>query len=253
MTNTVTYSANAAIARITLNRPSSLNAMNAQLVSELSAALEAADADSSVRVIILHGEGRAFCSGDDLKEMEAQSASEATTLDWIEAIQRVTLQIMQSDKIVIAAVHGWCVGGALEWAVNCDFRLFANNTRCFFPEVSYGLFVTGGITALLTKHIGPQRAKELMIFGEKFDASTALRLGIAWKLFPEGELLAEATKLANLIVARPRSAVIDIKHAINRGFHSSLEEAMAFETSATVRAFMSAEARAHVKAVASNL
>ncbi|MDX3973922.1 enoyl-CoA hydratase/isomerase family protein [Shinella sp.] len=235
------------VAWVRLNRPERLNAMNRQLVDGLSEALAAAEADEGVRAIILHGEGRAFCSGDDLKDLDAQTASEAETQDWVEAIQAVTLQIMQSRKIVIAAVHGWCVGGALEWVINCDFRLFAENTRWFFPEVTYGLFVTGGVTALLTKQIGPQVTKELLILGERHDAKKALEVGIAWKIVAEDRLLDEARQLALTIAARPAAAVADVKRAVNDGFHSSLEDAMAQETAATVRGFLSPEAQAKAK------
>ncbi|WP_019172476.1 enoyl-CoA hydratase/isomerase family protein [Pseudaminobacter salicylatoxidans] len=235
------------IAWVKLNRPDRLNAMNEELVKELSEALARAEADETIRVIILHGEGRAFCSGDDLKDLDAQTVSEDATQAWVEAIQQVTLQIMQSRKIVIAAVHGWCVGGALEWVINCDFRLFADNTRWFFPEVSYGFFVTGGVTALLTKQVGSQMAKDLIMFGDRHDAKKALEVGIAWKLFPEDQILAEAEKLASRIAERPAESVAEIKRAINEGFHSSLADAMRIETAATVRGFLSVESQARAK------
>lgn len=235
------------IAWVKLNRPERLNAMNRHLVDGLRDALASAEANEDIRVVILHGEGRAFCSGDDLKDLDEQTASEAETLAWVEAIQAVTVQIMQSRKIVIAAVHGWCVGGALEWAINCDFRLFAEKTRWFFPEVTYGLFVTGGVTALLTKQVGPQVTKELLILGERHDAKKALEVGIAWKIVPDDALLDEARQLALTIVKRPAGAVGDVKRAINDGFHSSLEDAMAQETAATVRGFLSPEAQAKAK------
>lgn len=247
MTAAVVSRKDGAIAWIKLNRPERLNAMNRQLVDELAAALAKAEADEATRVVILHGEGRAFCSGDDLKDLDAQTLSEAETQDWVEAIQNITLLIMRSSKIVIGAVHGWCVGGALEWAVNCDFRLFADNTRWFFPEVTYGFFVTGGVTALLTKQVGPQVAKELMILGEKHDARKALEVGIAWKLVAEADLLDEARALALKIVERPASAVSAMKHAVNEGFHSSLAQAMALETKATVSGFLSPQAQARAK------
>ncbi len=232
---------------VKLNRPERLNAMNQQLVEDLSVALDRGESDEKVRVIILHGEGRAFCSGDDLKDLDAQTGSEEATRAWVDAIQGITHQIMQSKKIVIAAVHGWCVGGALEWAINCDFTLFADNARWFFPEVTYGLFVTGGVTALLTKQVGPQIAKELMILGERHDAKMALEVGIAWRIVPAAELLVHAEELANVIAQRPAGAVADVKHAINEGFHSSLADAMTRETEATVRGFLSPEARAKAK------
>lgn len=248
MTDAVISRQDGVITWIKLNRPERLNAMNRQLVDELALALAKAEAEEATRVIILHGEGRAFCSGDDLRDLDAQTVSETETQAWVEAIQNVTLQIMRSRKIVIAAVHGWCVGGALEWAINCDFRLFADNTRWFFPEVTYGLFVTGGVTALLTKQVGPQIAKELMILGERHDAVKAVEVGIAWKIVPEAGLLAEAEKLALRIAERPAGAVSDIKHAINEGFHSSLADAMALETKATVSGFLSPEAQARARA-----
>jgi len=247
MPNAVVARHDGHIVWVKLNRPDRLNAMNKQLVEELSEILERAESDEKIRVIILQGEGRAFCSGDDLKDLDAQTASEMATQAWVDAIQRITLQIMQSKKIVIAAVHGWCVGGALEWVINCDFTLFAENTRWFFPEVTYGLFVTGGVTALLTKQVGPQIAKELTILGERHDAKKALEVGIAWKVVPETELLIEAEKLADMIAQRPAGAVADIKHAINEGFHSSLVDAMALETKATVRGFLSPEAQTRAK------
>ncbi len=247
MNGTVVATTEGAVAWLRLNRPDRLNAMNRALVDDLSAALARAEADEAVRVVVLHGEGRAFCSGDDLKDLDAQTASEAATQDWVEAIQGITRQIMGSRKIVIAAVHGWCVGGALEWVVNCDFRLFADNARWFFPEVGYGFFVTGGVTALLTKQVGPQTTKELLILGERQDAKRALEVGIAWKLVPEGELLASARALALAIAERPAEAVAAAKHAVNEGFHSSLADAMARETAQTVRGFLSAEAQARAK------
>lgn len=248
MTRTVITTTEGPVAWVRLNRPDRLNAMNRQLVDDLAEALVAIEADDAVRCVILHGEGRAFCSGDDLKDLDAQTVSAEATQDWVEAIQDITLRLMRSRKIVIAAVHGWCVGGALEWVINCDFRLFAENTRWFFPEVSYGLFVTGGVTALLTKHVGPQTAKELIILGEKHNAARALTAGIAWKVVPDTALLDEALKLALVIAEKPAAAVSDIKEAINEGFHSSLEDAMARETKATVSGFLSVEAQARAKA-----
>jgi len=247
MNNTVISKNEGAVAWVRLNRPERLNAMNRQLVDGLSRALADAEADEGIRAVILHGEGRAFCSGDDLKDLDAQTACEADTRAWVEAIQNITLQIMQSRKIVIAAVHGWCVGGALEWAINCDFRLFSESARWFFPEVTYGLFVTGGVTALLTKQVGPQVTKELLMLGERHDARKALDVGIAWKVVPDDRLLEEARELALRIAERPADAVADAKRAINAGLHSTLQDAMARETAATVSGFLSPQAQARAK------
>ncbi|TMV02481.1 enoyl-CoA hydratase/isomerase family protein [Brucella haematophila] len=247
MGNTVVVHVDGVIAWVKLNRPDRLNAMNQALVNDLAAALDQIEADEAIRAVILHGEGRAFCSGDDLQDLDNQTTSADATQAWVESIQAITLKIMGSKKIVIAAIHGWCVGGALEWAINCDFRIFAKTARWFFPEVSYGFFVTGGVTALLTKHIGPQAAKELIILGERHDAAKALQVGIAWKVVPDEELLKEARALALKIADRPAASVTAIKEAINEGFHSSLEQAMARETRATVSGFLSPDAQMRAK------
>lgn len=113
--------------------------------------------------------------------------------------------------------------------------------------MTYGLFVTGGVTALLTKQVGPQVTKELLILGERHDAKKALETGIAWKVVPDDSLLDEARQLALTIAKRPSVAVADVKRAINEGLHSSLEDAMAQETAATVRGFLTPEAQARAK------
>lgn len=247
MGNTVVVHVDGVIAWVKLNRPDRLNAMNQALVGDLAGALDHIEADEKIRAVILHGEGRAFCSGDDLQDLDNQTTSADATQAWVESIQAITLKIMGSKKIVIAAIHGWCVGGALEWAINCDFRIFARTARWFFPEVTYGFFVTGGVTALLTKHIGPQAAKELIILGERHDAAKALQVGLAWKVVPDEELLKEARALALKIADRPTNSVAAIKEAINEGFHSSLEQAMARETRATVSGFLSPDAQMRAK------
>ena len=247
MTKTVLVHYENSIAWVKLNRPERLNAMNQALVDDLAAALDEIETRDEIRTIILHGEGRAFCSGDDLQDLDAQTGSRAAAEAWVASIQAITPRIMGSSKIVIAAVHGWCVGGALEWIINCDFCIFAENARWFFPEVSYGFFVTGGVTALLTKQIGPQKTKELIILGERQNASRALDVGIAWKVVPDSDLLNEARLLAEKIAERPAVSVAAIKAAINQGLHSSLEAAMLLETRATVDGFLSTEAQARAK------
>ena len=152
MTATVlTDDAGDGVRRITLNRPRRLNAIVPALLEDLIAALQAADRDPAVGAIILTGAGRAFCSGDDLKEFGAQSADPAATRAYIERIQEVTRAIVLGDTPVVGAIRGWAVGGGLEWVINCDFSIAADATRFFFPEISLGVFVTGGVTELLPR------------------------------------------------------------------------------------------------------
>ena len=238
MSGTVLSVINGNVRTITLNRPERLNAVNGELLVDLHAALAQGNADPATRVIILRGGGRAFCSGDDLKEFDDQTGNEEQVRAHVELFQQVTREILLGDKMVVGAIHGWAVGGALEWVINCDLTVFAEGTRCFFPEISLGVFVTGAVTTLLPKLLGPQRAKEMILFGERFDAQQALEMGIAWKVVPEDVLFDEAEAVARRIVELPEIAVRDLKRVINRAYHMDIEGAIALETDATVRGFL---------------
>ena len=168
------------VATLTLNRPERLNALNATLLADLCAALDAALADDAVGALVLRGAGRAFCSGDDLKDIENQTAGEAETRAFIEAIQDVSRRLVLGDKVVVGAIHGWAVGGGLEWAINCDLAVFAESTKCFFPEIRWGMFPTGGVTAILPRIVGLAKTRELMLLGETFSAAEAHEMGLAW-------------------------------------------------------------------------
>jgi enoyl-CoA hydratase/carnithine racemase len=116
------------------------------LVEGVAGALERAAAEDAVRAILLRGEGRAFCAGDDLKEFEGQVRSNAGTHRYLTRIQDTARMMVLGRKPVVAAAQGWAAGGGLEWLINADFVIIAEGTRCFFPEVSLGFIVTGGIT-----------------------------------------------------------------------------------------------------------
>ena len=231
---------------ITLNRPARLNAVTPELVSDLTQELSRANHDSAIRAIVVAGAGRAFCSGDDLKEFDSQLGSEAKLHAYIDRIQDVTRLIVLGDKPVIAAVHGWAVGAGLEWVINCDFAIAAEGSRFFFPEVRLGLFVTGAVTALLPRMIGPQKARELIYFGERFDAAQALEWGILWKVVPPAQLLPEAIDLARRIAELPPRPVRDVKRILARAAAGSLEEVLAAETAATVQGFLDPESAKRV-------
>ncbi|SEE69028.1 Enoyl-CoA hydratase/isomerase [Rhizobiales bacterium GAS191] len=158
---------------IALNRPHRLNAIVPELLDDLIEAIDHANADEATGAIVLTGAGRAFCAGDDLKEFASQVGEEPVTRAYIERIQDVTRAILFGDKPVIGAIRGWAVGGGLEWVINCDFAIAANETRFFFPEIGWGVFVTGGVTELLPRLVGLSKARELIMLGERFDADQA--------------------------------------------------------------------------------
>ncbi len=122
---------------------------------------------------------------------------------------------MRNEKVVIGAIHGWAAGGGFEWVLNCDFTIMAEDTHCFFPELSLGIFVTGGISCILPNLVGLPKAKELILLGEKINAPTALELGIAWKVVPQAALLDEAYQLARRLMAVPHLARGKTKRVLN--------------------------------------
>lgn len=229
------------VQRISLNRPDRLNAITPELLDDLVAALQAADADNDVRAIVLTGEGRAFCSGDDLKEFEDQVSDCAGTTAYVERIQDVTRAMVLGNTPVVGAIRGWAVGGGLEWVINCDFALAAEGTRFFFPEISWGLFVTGGVTDLLPRIVGLQKARDLILFGEKFDATQAKDWGLIREVLADDDLPGEAIALAKRIAALPTGPVQDLRRILARPAGGGLEAIMQEETEATVRGFMDPE------------
>jgi len=236
------------IRTIALNRPDRLNAISTQLVIDLNEAFGEAMADDATKVIIFRGNGRAFCAGDDLKEFDSQLGDSDQVDAMVHRLQDVTRTIVLGDKLVVGAIHGWAVGGGLEWAINCDLPIWGAGARGFFPEINLGLFVTGAVTTLLPKLAGLHKTKELILFGERFDAATALQLGIAWKVVPDEQLFEEAQATAERIAALPYEQACDVKRVINRACHMDAEGAMALETTATIAAALDPETEARVKA-----
>ncbi len=225
---------------ITLNRPDSLNAMNGLLVADVAAAFEAANEDEATKAIIFTGAGRAFCAGDDLAE-HVHPGSPAQARAQVEAIQRCTRAIVFTGKPVIGAINGWAVGGGFEWAINCDFPIWARSARGFFPEVSWGLFVTGGVTALLPALAGLSKAREMLFLGERYGAEDLLQAGVAWRVVDDDCLMDEAAAVAQKLAGLPPQAVQDMKRTLGRVALGDLETAMALETDATVRGFLDEE------------
>jgi len=134
--------------------------------------------------------------------------------------------------------------------INCDFAIAAEGTRFFFPEVSWGLFVTGGVTEILPRLVGLQRARDMILFGEKFDARQALEWGLLREVVADADLLPRATELAKRIAALPVGPVRDLKRIFARRHGAGLEAAMAAETAATVRGFLDPETAKRIAAFA---
>jgi 2-(1,2-epoxy-1,2-dihydrophenyl)acetyl-CoA isomerase len=224
----VDYELDQSIARIYLNRPHRLNAVVPELTEGLVAALGRAEEDGA-RVVVLAGRGRAFCSGHDLKEPIPPETALATRRR-VEVIQDVTRAIRRFSGPVVAAVHGYALGAGCEFALGCDLVVAGQDAWFGFPEVSVGLSVTGGISRLLPLLVGPMRAKELVLLGERFDAAAAREMGLVNRVVPAGEHEIAAAELAARLRDLPPLALTLAKQVLDRGADSALEEAMATET-----------------------
>ncbi|MTD56964.1 enoyl-CoA hydratase/isomerase family protein [Amycolatopsis pithecellobii] len=210
------------VARIWLNRPERLNAVAPVLVDGLLAALDTV-ASSDVGAVVLSGRGRAFCAGNDLKESAPAGDSRAR----LERLQDVTRRLRALRQPVIAAVHGYAIGAGAEFALGCDLILAAEDAVFAFPETGLGLSVTGAASRLLPQLVGPLKAKELLLLGERIDAPGALRLGLVNAVVPDVQ--ATAGEWAKRIAERPHGAVTLAKRALDASI--DLDSALELEVS----------------------
>jgi len=231
---------------LSLNRPNSLNAMNRQLVDDVSMAFDNANADPATRVIIFTGEGRAFCAGDDRKE-HVHPENEAQARDLVEAIQRATRAIVFGAKPVVGAINGWAVGGGFEWAINCDFPIWSQSAKGFFPEISLNLFVTGAVTSLLSALVGLNKAREMLFLGKHYAADELKTMGVAWRVVNHDELRDEAMVVATQLSQLPPLSVKAMKLVLNQCAASDLHKALQLETEATIAGFLDPETTKRLK------
>ncbi|CUH65486.1 putative enoyl-CoA hydratase echA8 [Thalassovita gelatinovora] len=225
---------------IALNRPNSLNAMNRRLIDDVAIAFDDANRDPQTRAIIFTGKGRAFCAGDDRHE-HVHPETEAEARDLVDAIQRATVAIVFGAKPVVGAINGWAVGGGFEWAINCDFPIWAESAKGFFPEVSLNLFVTGAVTSLLPAIAGPLKAREMLFLGQRYPAAELHDCGVAWKVVPDADLQTEAAKVAAQLAHLPTLSVRAMKRVLNQATAGALHRALEQETEATVAGFLDPE------------
>ena len=231
---------------IMLNRPDRLNAMNRQLIDDVARAFDDANTDPETRSIIFTGSGRAFCAGDDRHE-HVHPENDAQARDLVDAIQRASLAIVFGDKPVVGAINGWAVGGGFEWAINCDFPIWAESAKAFFPEVSLNLFVTGAVTSLLPALVGLNKAREMLFLGDRYTASRLAEMGVAWRVVSDDRLLVEARAVANRLSSLPPLSVRAMKRALNRSGAGNLQRALQLETEATIAGFLDPETTKRLK------
>ncbi len=232
---------------ITINRPHRLNAFNDILMEELSDILDTAENDPSVKCLIITGEGdRAFSAGADLTMFLKATPVKAEAFSRVG--QKVFGKIEEMSKPVVAAINGFALGGGLELAVTCDFRVAAEHAELGNPEVNLGLIPGWGGTQRLARIIGLARAKELIMLGNRLKAEEALKIGLVNKVVHYDKLRDEARELAKKLSDGPPIALKYAKHALNFGTQVPLEAGLRLEAGLMALTFSTEDIKEGVEA-----
>ena len=214
------------VALITLNRPKAFNALSNDLMDELTAALDAVEADADIRAIVLTGGEKVFAAGADIKGMKDYSYMDAYHANFI---TRNWERAGRCRKPIIAAVAGYALGGGCELAMMCDFILAADTAKFGQPEIKLGILPGAGGTQRLTRLIGKSKAMELCLTGRMMDVAEAERAGLVSRIVPVAELIEEAIKVAETIAGYSLAATMMTKECVNRAYETTLAEGLLFE------------------------
>lgn len=214
------------VGTITLNRPEALNALNKQLMDEMTKAVKDLEADNDIGCILLTGSDKAFAAGADIKEMADKGYMDVFREDFITANWE---EVTRARKPVIAAVAGYALGGGCELAMMCDFIVCGDNAKFGQPEIKLGVIPGAGGTQRLTRFIGKSKAMDMILTGRMMDAGEAERSGLVSRVFPVADLKDEAHKIAKNIAELSLPSVMTAKEAVNRAYEISLSEGIRFE------------------------
>lgn len=213
----IIYSVADHVAQLTLNRPERLNALHAGALHEINTAMDRAEADADVRVVVVSGAGRAFSSGFDLKaQMEQAPAGDAVWRGILDLDFDTTMRFWNSPKPTIAAVHGACLAGAFELAMACDITIADEDATFGEPELKFG---AGIVTLLLPWMTSPKQAKRIILSADdRIPAREALAMGLVSRVVAPGTHLAEALRTARGIALMDPNLVVQTKKALNRTY-----------------------------------
>jgi len=235
------------IARITLNRPDVLNALNRQMIAELAAAMEELRADDTIGGIILTGSGdQAFVAGSDLEELSRLSAVEAKAM--AREGQSLMDLVEHLGKPVVAALNGYAIGGGCELALACTMRVAAEHARLAQPEVRLGMIPGFGGTQRLPRLIGKSRALQMILSGDMTDAQEACRIGLVDEIAPKGKLIDRAEAALLTIASNSPLAVRLALEAVNAGLEMTKEQGLQLEAALFSLAIGSDDAKEGVAA-----
>ena len=222
----IVESPQAGVTLIKLNRPEALNALNSQLLSELSLALDTAEADTEVRCLVLTGSERAFAAGAVIKEMSDKSYAQMFVSDFFGPAAR---RIEACRKPIIAAVAGYALGGGCELAMLRDFIIAAETARFGQPEINLGVMPGIGGTQRLPRAVGKSKAMDMVLTARMMDAAEAERGGLVSRVVPADKLLEDALAAAGKIAAQSPLAVAMNKELVNAAFETTLATGVSLE------------------------
>jgi 2-(1,2-epoxy-1,2-dihydrophenyl)acetyl-CoA isomerase len=230
--STVLYEASAGVATLTMSRPDVFNALNAQLHADLMAGLRQAERDPAVRAVIVTGAGKAFCSGQDLREFPVDGAAELIGDRLRASYNPLVAKLRGIQKPVIAAVNGVAAGAGMSIALACDLRVAGQGARFVNAFARIALIPDCGMTYFLPRLIGHARAFELSALGGELDAATAMQWGLVNRVVPDAELLPAAHELAAQLAAGPAQTISLLKRALERSQEATLAEMLEYEAQA---------------------
>jgi enoyl-CoA hydratase len=211
---------------IRLDRPKALNALCAELVTELGQALDAFEKDPDIGCMVLTGSERAFAAGADIKEMKDQTYQDVFLKDFITVGWE---RVSQVRKPIVAAVAGFALGGGCEMAMMCDFIIAADNAKFGQPEITLGTIPGAGGTQRLPRFVGKSKAMDMILTGRMMDAAEAERCGLVSRVVPLADLMNDAIATAEKIAGMSLPATMVAKEAVNRAFETTLAEGVRFE------------------------
>ena len=216
------------IGRITVNRPQTLNALDVPTCLALEQALDRLERDDAVRVIVVTGTGRAFVAGGDIADLNSRQGL-AHYREFAEDIHRVFRRFETCDKPTIAAVNGFALGGGTELLLCLDIRILSEKARLGLPEITLGIFPGAGGTQRMIRQVPLCRAKELMFAGEHISAAEAVAIGLANRVVPHDDLMAETRALALKIAEKSPLTLKLLKRSLRDGAEMPLPSALAHE------------------------
>ncbi len=224
---TLLYKRNAGIGIVTLNQPKTMNALNEELINELSVVMDEIRTDNQVQAVIITGGDKVFAAGGDIKAMLQCGPWEAK--NYVSPIHKAFNQIADLPKPTIAAITGFALGGGVELALTCDFRIAAENAKFGFPEINLGIFPGAGGSQRLPRLIGMAKAKELMFTGDTIDAAAALSIGLVNQVVIKEEVMEQALKLARKLAAKPPLAIKNLKESMHNVYNMDLNMGLNME------------------------